>query len=210
VPGVWKLAFDDEFNGSTLDRSKWNPMDGGHMNNVTTTAANVSVGGGVASLQLSDSSHGAEICTCTGSSSEVTLPVGGVAEARVYFPGDSSHGVFNWPAWWASGPSWPAAGESDIAEGLGGDLTVNYHGTSNSQNYGGPSGTWYGGFHTYTLHRKATSADVYWDGQLVRSYPTGDNGNGEHLIVNVGASGSAVTGAASAVKVDYVRTWVAG
>lgn len=47
---------------------------------------------------------------------------------------------------------------------------------------------------------------------VVRSYPTGDNGNGEHLNVNVGASGSRtpVTGFAGAVKVDYVRAWVPG
>jgi hypothetical protein len=205
--GNWALKFDDEFNGTSLDTSKWNPMNNGHMNNVTTMGSNVSVGNGVATLTLSDSSHGAEICTCTGSSGEFALPVGGVAEASVYFPGDSSHGVYNWPAWWSSGPNWPSAGENDIAEGLSGDLTVNYHGTSNSQNYGAPSGTWYGGFHTYTLYRHASSADVYWDGQLVRSYSTGDNGAGESLIVNVGASGSAVTGAASAVKVDYVRAW---
>jgi hypothetical protein len=205
--GNWALKFDDEFNGTSLDTSKWNPMNNGHMNNVTTMGSNVSVGNGVATLTLSDSSHGAEICTCTGSSGEFALPVGGVAEASVYFPGDSSHGVYNWPAWWSSGPNWPSAGENDIAEGLGGSLTVNYHGTSNSQNYGAPSGTWYGGFHTYTLYRHASSADVYWDGQLVRSYSTGDNGAGESLIVNVGASGSTVTGAASAVKVDYVRAW---
>ena len=80
----------------------------------------------IATLTLSDSSHGAEICTCNGPSNAYSLPVGGVAEARVYFPGDSSRGVYNWPAWWASGPNWPSAGESDIAEGLSGSLTVNY------------------------------------------------------------------------------------
>src|SRR5204862_429432 len=82
--------------GTSRDTSKWNPMNNGHMNNVTTMASNVSVGNGVATLQLAGSSHGAEICTCTGTSSEFTLPVGGVVEASVYFPGDSSHGVYNW------------------------------------------------------------------------------------------------------------------
>jgi hypothetical protein len=170
----------------------------------------VSVSGGVATLQLSDATHGAEICTCIGTShGEFTLPVGGVAEARVYFPGSATEDVYNKPAWWASGPNWPAAGEHDIAEGVGGKLAINYHGTTNSANYGSPAGTWGSAFHTFTLYRKAASADVYWDGVLQKSYPTGDNGNGEHLIVSVGKSTTRlpVTGDAGAVRVDYVRAW---
>ena len=31
----------------------------------------------------------------------------------------NSQTIYNWPAWWVSGPSWPAAGENDIADGLG-------------------------------------------------------------------------------------------
>jgi Glycosyl hydrolases family 16/Ig domain of plant-specific actin-binding protein len=209
-PGTWALTFDDEFVGSALDRSKWTPVEGWQTNNVTTRAANVSVANGEAKLVLSDRNNGGLICTCVGP--EFTLPVGGVAEARVYFPGSPTEHIFNWPAWWVSGDPWPDAGEHDIAEGLGGELTVNYHGTTNSANYGVPAGTWYNGFHMYTLHRNAASADVYWDGTLVRSYPTGDNGTGDHLIVNAGSSGSRtpVTGDAGAVRVDYVRAWVPG
>jgi Glycosyl hydrolases family 16 len=213
VAGIWRLAFDDEFDGTVLDRSKWTAMEGGNMNNVTTTAGNVSVGGGVATLQLSDSTHGAEICTCIGRrSGEFTLPPGGVAEARVYFPGSDNEHIYNWPGWWVSGPNWPTAGEHDIAEGLGGDLTVNYHSSSGAHNFGDVDGRWDAAFHTFTLHRKASRADVYWDGRLVKSYATDDNGDGDHLIVNVGASGrrTAVTGSAGAVKVDYVRAWVPG
>jgi hypothetical protein len=214
VPGVWKIAFDDEFDGSTLDTSKWSSSwyNGGSMNNVATSAANVTVANGEAKLILSDANTGALIHT-DYSAGRYQLPVGGVVEARVSFPGNGgTEDVYNWPAWWASGPSWPGAGEHDIAEGLGGELTVNYHGTSNTQNYGSPAGTWGSGFHTYTLYRKATSADVYWDGQLVKSYPTGDNGAGEELILNAGKSGSRtpVLGDAGAVRVDYVRAWVAG
>lgn len=214
--GTWRLVFQDEFNGTALDTTRWSAMDGGRMNNVTTRARNITVSGGIAMLQLSSSSEGAEICSgqeCGAGANAWWLPVGGVAEARVLFPGTSGQDIYNWPAWWVSGPNWPAAGEHDIAEGLGGDLTVNYHGTSNSQNYGTPSGgPWGSAYHVFTLHRKASSADVYWDGRLVKSYPTGDNGAGESLIVNIGKSTSRkpVLGAPGAVRVDYVRGWVTG
>ena len=207
--GAWTLRFRDEFSGSGLDRTKWNPMEGGEMNNVRTRAANVSVSGGLLHLRLASSTSGAEVCSGGDCGRGYALPVGGVAEARVYFPGAAGEDYWNWPAWWASGPSWPAAGEHDIAEGLGGDATVNYHSPSGSHNHGTVGGTWRNAFHVYTLHRKATSADVYWDGVKVKSYPTDDNHAGQSLILNVGASGSrtAHTGKAGEMKVDYVRAW---
>jgi hypothetical protein len=133
------------------------------------------------------------------------LPVGGYAEARVLFPGNGTS-IYNWPAWWTSGPGWPAAGEHDIAEGLG-SLTVNYHSLSGSHNQGVIPGTWSNAFHVYGLHRKATSADVYWDGRLVKSYSTDDNGGAQSLLLNVGRGNTAVYGTGSQVKVDYVRAW---
>jgi hypothetical protein len=212
---VGPLRFRDEFAGTTLDASRWKAMQGWNINNVTTSAANVAVSGGSLILALSSTSTGAAVSSARSDGAGVNgyqRAVGDYTEARVYFPGSSSQPIFNWPGWWSSGPSWPAAGEHDIAEGLGGTLTVNYHGTTNSKNYGTVPGVWQNAFHTYGLHRKPWSADVYWDGVLVKSYPTGDNGVGQSLIVNVGKSGSRtpVTGSAGALKVDYVRVWSAG
>jgi len=209
VPGSWTLAFDDEFSGTSLDLTKWSKVwfsEDGVMNNVGTYSANVSVGGGVLTLQLADANSGALIHTGYGPG-RYQLPVGGYAEARVLFPGDGRT-IYNWPGWWASGPNWPEAGEHDIAEGLG-SLTVNYHSPSGAHNQGSVPGTWSNAFHTYGLHRKATSADVYWDGVLVKSYPTDDNGAGQSLLLNVGShsSGGNVFGAAGQVRVDYVRAW---
>jgi hypothetical protein len=206
------LVWRDEFDGATLDASRWSSMEGHRMNNVTTRAANVAVSGGNLILTLSSATEGAFVssCACDGAGSNAyLLPTNAYVEARVYFPGDSTTHIYNWPAWWTSGPNWPAAGEHDIAEGLGGELTVNYHGTTNAQNLGAILGTWQNTFHTFGLWRKATSASVYWDGTLVQTYPTGDDGAAESLLINVGSSGTAVTGAASQVKVDYVRAWEA-
>lgn len=199
----WTLDFSDEFNDTVVDPAKWNLMEGGTMNKVTTHASNVSESGGSLNLTLASSSSGAEVCSCN--SNNYMVPVGAYAEARVYFPG-SGTSIYNWPAWWISGPNWPAAGEHDIAEGLG-TLTVNYHSPSGSHNQGTIPGTWSNAYHTYGVHRQSTRADVYWDGAIVKSYSTDDNGVGEHLIFNVGAGNTAVYGAGSQIKVDWVRVW---
>lgn len=208
VPGSWSAVWGDEFDGSALT-SRWVALDGYKTNNVTTRAANVAVSGGQLVLTRSNATTGAEVDSARydGAAQGYELQVGDYVEARVLFPGNGSD-LYNWPAWWTSGPNWPAAGEHDIAEVLGGDLTVNYHSSSGSHNQGAVAGYWGDAFHTYGVHRKATSADVYWDGRLVKSYATDDNGQGQALLINVGSgSGPDVYGAAGAVKVDWVRAW---
>jgi hypothetical protein len=217
IPGTWTLAFDDEFDGTSLDTTKWTTMDGGGWGSTTCRTANVAVTGGNLVLTLASQSSGG--CVCTGSScapafggyfpggsAAYDLPVGGYTEARVQFAG-SGMTIDNWPAWWTSGPSWPAGGEHDIAEGLG-PLTVTYHSPSGSHPGGVPQGNWADGFHVYGLLRQAGSAEVFYDGQMVASYPTDDSGKPESLLVDVmDGYGPAVYGAGSAVLVDYVRAW---
>ncbi len=202
----WTLKFDDEFNGTSLDRTKWDPNwygEGGSMNGVGTYSANTTVSNGNAVLTLASSGSGALIHT-NYTSGRYALPVGSYAEARVLFAGSASS-CNNWAAWWASGPSWPAAGEHDIAEVLSGQLTVNYHSSSGPHNQGAIAGSWCGAYHTYGVWRKAGSAEVYWDGVKVKSYTTDDNGAGEELILNVGKGSS--YGTSGQMLVDWVRAW---
>lgn len=208
VGGLWSLRFDDEFTGSAIDRSRWSTMDGGHMNDVITRAANVSVSGGNLVLSLSDRSTGAEVSSSPGDGAGgngYVMPVGAYAEARISFPGNGGS-IANWPAWWESGPGWPAAGEHDIAEGLG-SLTVNYHSPSGAHNHGTVPGTWANSFHVYGMYRGPNYADVYWDGVKVRHYATDDNGKPGSLLLNVGYGNDHVYGSGSQVRVDYVRAW---
>lgn len=209
--GSWRLVFRDEFRGDRLDTDKWSPNwfgDGGSMNNVGTYRSNVDVRNGKLVLSLSSPQRGALVHTDYGPG-RYQLRVGDYVEAKVRFPGANGR-VYNWPAFWASGPNWPQAGEHDVAEGLGGQLTVNYHSSSGSYNQGPVAGGWVNEFHTYGVHRKAGSADVYWDGRLVKSYRVDDNGAPQEIILNVGAGaygGETRVGRGGRLKVGYVRAW---
>lgn len=209
--GSWALVFEDDFSGTVLNTAWWdNP--GGTNNNVTSDPANVAVNNGL-TLTLSDSATGAEIRSVPG----IALQPGWVCEARVWFPGPGAPApgpdIYNWPAWWTSGPGWPAAGEIDIAEGEN-QLTCNYHSPTISFGSGDIPGNWSNSWHTYTARRNATSFDSWRDGILVVSAsPTADNGLGQRLVLNVGTyapSGYYAYGAASQVRVAYVRMWQPG
>jgi hypothetical protein len=66
--GSFRLVFNDEFSGTTLNSAYWNDTAvawDNFLNGVTTLASNVSVNNGL-TLTLSDESHGACIYTDPG------------------------------------------------------------------------------------------------------------------------------------------------
>jgi hypothetical protein len=220
-PGNWTLEFADEFTGTSLDTTKWEPtwFGGGSMNNVSTSASNVTVANGEAQLRLSSSTSGSLIHTGGGRggiAGRYGQEVGDVVEARIWFPGNGTD-LFNWPAFWTNDTydgvsGQPVCGEYDIAEVLSShDMTVNYHSPSGDHNQGSVSGYWGDAWHVFTLHRKASSADVYYDGTLVKSFSTDDNDCAIDVIFNVGRQSSTtsgvspVTGSAGAMRIDWVR-----
>jgi hypothetical protein len=211
--GTFTATFDDEFSGSSLNRSKWSPVwydEGGIQNNVRTHASNVAVRGGHLILTLVNSTSGASVNTDPSDvpGGGYLFPVGSCVEARIDFPGNGTT-IYNWPAWWASSVDgqYPSSGEHDIAEGLS-DLAVSYHSPSGTHTHGAVPGVWSNAFHTYTLCRYARSADVYWDGVLRKHYATDDNVRPEMLILSAGSGHAAANGAQ--VLVDYVRAWRRG
>ncbi len=212
VAGSWATSFDDEFDGRSLDTSKWSTMDGQRVNGITALASNISVSDGFLHLTLSDPHHGAEVSSAPFDGVRpggYLFPVGSYAEARVMFPGNGTS-IYNWPAWWtSSGPAWPAGGEFDIAEAMDTLWTV-YHGANGARYGASIPGVWSNEFHVYGVYRAVDHADIYWDGKKIASYPTADNGAGQGLLLTLGNGpwgGALVTGAGSQVEVDYVRAW---
>jgi Glycosyl hydrolase family 12 len=208
IPGNWALSFDDEFTGPTLNTANWT-IETGTANNVVDSASNVIMLNPGLALQLANSDSGAQLVATS-----YTLPVGSCIEARIWFPGPGAptpgNAIYNWPAWWVSGPNWPSAGEIDIAEGYNGTLTNNYHSPSGAHNgpSPGPAGNWSNSWHTYGMIRNPTSFDIYFDGALVYTYsPTDDDGAPQNVLLTMGAGNTAAYGTASYMMVSYVRAW---
>ena len=202
------MVFDDEFNGSTLDTTKWSTSwfnQDGVMNNVSTSPANVAVSGGNLILTLSSQSVGALVSTDPGGGASTGFQFTyGYVEARILFSGSGST-CNDWPAFWTVGQNWPADGEIDIAEGLG-TLTSNYHSNAPTNNSNTIPGSWCGTWHTYGVDREPDTNTIYWDGQVIRSYATDDGGSPHFLIFNIG-SGEGPYVAGDTLQVDYVRVW---
>ena len=210
APGSWThLIFDDEFNSPEPWGSVWSQMRGNHwtMNNVSSDPSNAWVAGGTLNLKLASASVGGYVATCSNDGGGGFTMGYGYAEARIQLPMSAGQ-IVGWPAWWiVGGPNWPAEGETDILEGLGGSATSNYHGTTLSRNSNAIPGNWYdGAWHTYGVDREPGQNTIYWDGRPVTQYPTSDGGAPQCLILNIG-SGQGPTINGATMQVDYVRVW---
>ncbi|WP_236652101.1 glycoside hydrolase family 16 protein [Streptacidiphilus neutrinimicus] len=220
IQGSWHEVFADEFNGTSLDTSKWNPNWLG-CGTCTTPPVNsseqdayapsqVSVGGGSLHLAMAQ-----EPTTVNGKtypyrsglveSSGKAQFTYGAFEARIYLP-PGSGGVANWPAFWTDGQSWPTDGEMDVMEGLEGQACYHFHSPS-----GGPGGCAsgdYSGWHTYGADWEPGSVTYYYDGKEVGQITTGITSAPQYLILNNGLNSSdAQPVAPSDMQVDYVRVW---
>jgi Glycosyl hydrolases family 16 len=201
IDGTYNLIFDEEFNGSSLDATKWNP------NWFGATATSVSTSTGPSPQSASDSAQNTVaggFFALTTLSNPITIgansfpyrtgyadsnPVGGNAspgfqfnptsgnpayfEARMYVPPAPSGFVANWPSFWATGQNWPVTGEIDVAEGLTpGEMWANYHSSPGAQN-SGFLGSNYTGWHVFAALWTTSRVTYYYDGVQVEQYTTG-------------------------------------
>ena len=224
VTGNWTLKFSDEFNGTSLDTSKWVPSWFGGNTGITKPVndtyeescydpANVSVGGGVVNI----AAH-ARSCKATNNktynySSGIINSYGkynftyGVMEARVWIPPGTGRGQ-NWPAFWTNGENWPTTGEIDVVEVLGGELCYHFH-----YDGGAPGGcastTTTAGWHTFSANWQPGSIKYYYDGVQVGQVTQGVTSAPMYLIINFGLSNqiSPPIVTPSNMQVDYVRVW---
>lgn len=186
----YQLVWSDEFNGSTVDGSKWN-LDNGNpgVNNEKEfyQAANATVSGGNLIITAKHETVGGQAYTSAKLNTLGKMSVQfGRIEARIQVPMVNG----TWPAFWMLGTnintvSWPNCGEIDIMEhvnttniNLG---TMHWNGGSGHVQYGNSITTTPGSFHVYAVEWNSSSINWYVDNTL---YSTGNIANG---INNTGA-----------------------
>ena len=217
------VLFDDQFNGTRLDRTKWRPNWLAGTDAAVTKPVNsqeqscydpaqVSVGGGALHLRAV-----ARPCTANNG---ITYPYAsglvetahdflftfGRLEARIWVqPGSGA--IRNWPAFWSNGTgTWPWTGELNVMEGLRGSACWHFHSLS-----GGPGGCTAlanpSGWHTYAADWRPGSVTYFYDGVPVGRITTGITSAPMYLVLNLGISWSASPPVAvpSEMLVDYVR-----
>jgi beta-glucanase (GH16 family) len=222
-PGSWHLAFDDEFNGSSLNTSLWSyglwgfngPLNSEEEECYQTSQ--VTEGGGQLNLTAIAKSE-----SCKTSGGTVTQPYQsgmintagtfnfayGFIEARAYLPGNGE--ITDWPGIWAAGqPPLPQGGELDVMEGLSGMACWHYHDPQGDHPGGCPAGTWTGAWHTFGADWEPGEVTWYYDGKVVGTDTQDIASSPEHLILNLAVDqtyGGPIQAPAT-LSLDYVRVW---
>jgi beta-glucanase (GH16 family) len=233
-PPGWTLVWNDEFNGTSIDKTKWEHEvngDGGGNNELqyyTDFAENSYVKDGVLTIQARKENYQGKEYTS--------------ARMRTKYKGDWTYGRFEikaklpfgqgmWPAiWmlptdWAYG-GWPTSGEIDIMEMLGQETTKIYgtihYGPAwpNNQSTGGSytlktgSGTFAGNFHVFAIEWDSTGFNWYCDNNLYFTTKHGQPFDKRfHLLLNVAVGGNwpgnpdEGTYFPQKMYVDYVRVY---
>jgi beta-glucanase (GH16 family) len=236
IAGPWNLVFDSEFNGSTLDATKWTPgwFGSGYTGPIdlpygldVCATSQVSVSSG--SLQIdaiaeqNTSSQGtgtfpytSGVVTTMAPTYPWTSPASfsftyGYAEARIWLPANGS-AIADWPAFWlyatALSHTYPN-GEIDILEGLGGSAEAHMSSTLGIQGPLTGGGTYAGGWHTFAADWEPGSVTIYYDGVSIGSFTTQIPSTPMFLLLDldVSTSLSPPAIAPATMMVDYVRVW---
>lgn len=229
-----KLVWSDEFNGSSLNTSKWGYETGtgswGWGNNeqqyYTDRRDNLYVSDGVLHIKAKRENYGGMNYTSAriNTSGKFTFTYGYV-EARMALP--ASSGI--WPAFWMLGANigsvgWPACGEIDIMEAVNAEYktyaTCHWNANGHAQ-YGKSTGNFdITQYHTYALAWDSNNIRMFVDGgQIYEMYIGNNSGDTDefhrpfYLLLNVAVGGnwpgfSIDEGALpQEMKVDYVRVY---
>ncbi|MBO2942406.1 family 16 glycosylhydrolase [Paenibacillus sp. F411] len=212
----WTLAFNDEFNGSSLDTTKWNynwPWGNiaDHSDEVLRSS-NISVGGG--SLAIKANKEGNTWYSGLIQTNGKFNQQYGYWEARIKSaPGNGFLTAF----WTKTEAVWPP--EIDVMEVLGNDpykLHMTQHYINSSGNYVGDGGSWTSssnladGYHVYGVEWNASQIKWYVDGVLRRTTPNNVYQPLYTLLnVHVGMdwTGDPQDSNTRYAYVDWVRVW---
>ncbi len=187
---IWQLVWSDEFNGTSVDGSKWN-IDVGNpgVNNEKEyyQASNITETGGNLVITARQQTVGGQPYTSgkMETSGKFSVQYGRI-EARIKLPMVTG----TWPAFWMLGTDintvgWPNCGEIDIMEHVNTTNTIlgtmHWNGGSGHVQYGSSTNTTPGDYHIYAVEWDNTGIRWYVDNTL---YVTGNTLNN---INNTGA-----------------------
>lgn len=224
TPPAWgqsyQLVWEDEFNGTQLDLTKWEQQIGdgcpslcGWGNNELQyyRAQNTAVAGGLLTITAKRENFGGRAYT---SSRLRTKNRGDWKYGRIEMRGKMPVGRGLWPAFWMLPTdevygTWAASGEVDIMEYLGHQSnrvfgTLHYGGTfplnqSASNSFTLSSGTFNGGFHDFALEWEPCAMRWYVDGVLYATQTNWNSAGGPypapfdqrfHLLLNLAVGGN--------------------
>ena len=223
--GPWKLVFDSEFNGSSLDTSQWSTGAWG-ASGITVAnndaeqdcydPAQVSVTNGALNVTAIAK---AETCSWMGTRPYATGSVTtdgkfsftyGYMEAQIWLP-SGPDGIADWPAFWAVGEKdSDADGEIDVIEGLGGQTCAHFISLAGGRGHGAcATGTFTSGWHTFAADWEPGSVTFYYDGTEIYSDTLGITSAPMFLVIDLALS-TAITRpntVPATMRVHYVRVW---
>jgi uncharacterized Zn ribbon protein len=229
----WRLVWSDEFNGTSIDTSKWGydvqrpGWVNNELENYTSRPENARVENGHLVIEArSDYYQGYQYSSARLKTQGHTSWTYGRVEASIQLSG----GWGTWPAFWMMpddfSRGWPACGEIDIMEEVGFDQD-SIHGTTHSQSYvQGRSGTTpvsgaTTGYHVYAAEWYPDRIDFFVDGRKYYTSPNDNTGDDAwpfhktfYVILNLAVGGD--WGGSQGVDpniwpkqmlVDYVRVY---
>lgn len=174
----YQLVWSDEFEGTTLDLTKWSYETGGNgfgnqeKQYYTNRPDNIRFENGSLVIEAKKEVYGTNNYTSAriNTRDKVSFTYGKI-EARISLP----VGKGTWPAYWMMGSNitsarWPLCGEIDIMEHVGSKPTMISHAVHTSEKNGSKGNNWYNqktvadvesNYHTYAIEweEKANEGD---------------------------------------------------
>ena len=235
-PQSYKLVWSDEFNGSSLDRSKWsfeigngtNGWGNSELEYYTNRTQNCSEQNGILNITALKENYNGYNYTSARIKTQGRFSFKyGKVEAKMKLP----FGQGMWPAFWMLGDNisqvgWPKCGEIDIMEMIGGQGRENtVHGSAHwggdyTRKYSLSSGTFADSFHVYDI--TWTPSQIAWlvDGITYATLDITPSSlsafqNNFFIILNLAVGGTwpgspdNSTVFPQSLQVDYVRVYQA-
>ena len=231
LPG-WNLVWNDEFNGTSVDLSKWeyevNGDGGGNyeLQYYTANRSNSSLDSGYLAIRALKENYQGKQYT---SARMRTRNKGDWKYGRMDIRAKMPYGRGLWPAIWmlptdTTYGGWPVSGEIDIMECLGHDPWTIYgtihfgQSVAGHQQLGGKytlaSESFAGGFHVFAIEWDSTSIKWLVDGLQYYSVTKGSPFDKRfHILLNVAVGGNwpgspdEFTTFPQMMTVDYVRVY---